>query len=373
MKILQLVTKRQYRGAEVFAANLSRELIKENIEVVFAGLYSPPRKALSVEGASNLDLNGAKSKLFSWSLLQNLLRLIKTEKPDVIQANGSDTLKYAAFIKLLNPQIPITYRNISIISTWIGRNKLKLAFYKKLFASIDHITCVGNVAREDIISTIGFTAQDVSVINRGIPIQEIDKDSARERVRAAYGLADDDIVVVHVGNFSPEKNHAFLINVFEELRKVNPSVKLLLLGEGVLEDEIKTKVHNTNLSDTIFFGGFNSNVQDVIAGCDLFALCSFIEGVPGVVLEAAAQKVPAIAVNVGGVGEVVRHDITGVLIQDHNVDAFAQSILSLLSDMPKMEKLSSAGYQMVKDEYDPKTNVYKFINLYNSLLKEHGK
>ncbi|PKV63218.1 glycosyltransferase family 4 protein [Pontibacter ramchanderi] len=373
MKIIQLVTKRQYRGAEVFAANLSKELLKENIDIIFAGLYSPPDKALRVDGAQNIDLNGSKAKLVSWALLQNLLKLIKTEKPDIIQANGSDTLKYAALVKLFFPQIPVTYRNISIISTWIGGNKLKLAFYKRLFSPIDHITCVGHVAREDIISTIGFSAEDVSVINRGIPIQQIDKASARQRVRSSYGLAAQDQIIVHVGNFSPEKNHAFLIDVMEKLRAANPSLKLLLLGEGLLEDEIKAKVRDRRLSDTIFFGGFNSSVQDVIAGCDLFALCSLIEGVPGVILEAAAQKVPAIAVNVGGVSEVVRDGVTGVLVQDHDSDTFAENILSLLRDKSRMEKLSNAGFEMVKEEYDPKTNVHKFINLYKSLLNKHGK
>src|SRR5687768_16412860 len=94
MKILQIVTKRQFRGAEVFAAKLSEELLKKGIEILFVGLYSPPQKCISVPGAVNLDLNG-KNQFLSISLVRNLAKLIMAEEPDIIQANGSDTLKYA--------------------------------------------------------------------------------------------------------------------------------------------------------------------------------------------------------------------------------------------------------------------------------------
>ncbi|PVY43024.1 glycosyltransferase family 4 protein [Pontibacter virosus] len=373
MKILQLVTKRQFRGAEVFAANLSKELLKENIEIVFAGLYSPPQHALTVEGARNIDLNGVRSKLISWSLLQGLKNLIEQEKPDVIQANGSDTLKYAAVLKLLKPTIPITYRNISIISNWIGGSIPKLYFYKKLFSSIDHVTCVGDVARQNFINTIGFTSDRVTVINRGIPMHTVNRSVARVELREKFSLDEGHKIVVHVGNFSPEKNHTFLLDVFEQIKETDNSIKLLLLGEGMLMQEIKSKVEAKGLADTVFFGGFTNQVQDIIAGCDLFALSSKIEGVPGVILEAAAQKIPAIAVDVGGVKEVVKHNQTGVLIPTHDPNRFAEELLLLLQDDQKRTELAQNAYHMVESDYDPLVNLHKFINLYKEMLAKNGR
>src|SRR5688500_14483917 len=140
MRILQLVTRRQYRGAEVFAATLSTELVTQGHQVIFAGLYSAQDQRLNVAGAINVDLGGYKRSLSSVGILFRLIILIKREKPHIIQANGSDTLKFAVASRLATKRIPIVYRNISIISSWVGSSKIKKHFYRILFKQTDHIT-----------------------------------------------------------------------------------------------------------------------------------------------------------------------------------------------------------------------------------------
>ena len=83
IKILQLVTKRQFRGAEVFAAELSQELIRRGHHIVFAGLYSPSAHVLEVKKAENIDLKG-KKLFFNPLLLLRLILLVRKEQPDVI-------------------------------------------------------------------------------------------------------------------------------------------------------------------------------------------------------------------------------------------------------------------------------------------------
>lgn len=371
MKVLQLVTKRQYRGAEVFAANLSKELISSDIEIVFAGLYAAPDNALTVEGAENIDLNGSKS-FFSFSLLKQLKKLVEKEKPDIVQANGSDTLKYAVALKATFPFLPVVYRNISIISSWIGSSFLKKRFYKTLFSKVDHVTSVGRESIADFINTLSYPANKTSVIRRGIPILPIDKMQSCRELRRRFNLSSTDKVVMHVGNFSPEKNHVFLLDVFEGIKQQAPDVKLVLVGEGALFSSMQQQVVSRKLDDTIFFAGFHPNVQELLAGADLFVLCSKVEGVPGVVLEAAAQHVPSLAVNVGGIGEVVEDNQTGILLPGHNKEAFAQSILTLLSDEGLLQAMGEKAHQMVCEEFDSGKNKNTFISLYQSLLNRNS-
>lgn len=132
MRILQLVTKRQYRGAEVFAANLSSELLILGHEIIFAGLYKNNNEILTVDNALNIDLALKKEGFLSLKLIKNLVRLIKTTKPDVIQCNGSDTLKYMVAASYFLPEVPILYRNISMISEWVD-NTSKKVLYRNLF------------------------------------------------------------------------------------------------------------------------------------------------------------------------------------------------------------------------------------------------
>ena len=116
MKILQMVTKRQYRGAEVFAANLSVELLNFGHQIIFAGLYRNTSSILEVKGAKNIDLVESKTGLLSVHLVRAIVKLINTEQPDVVQCNGSDTLKYVVTASYFTKKTPITYRNISTIS-----------------------------------------------------------------------------------------------------------------------------------------------------------------------------------------------------------------------------------------------------------------
>lgn len=107
---------------------------KNGHEVLYVGLYETTESELIAKDAENIDLGG-KRGTFSVKLLLRLIKLIKTRKPDIIQANGSDTLKYSAIAKLFCPHMNIIYRNISIVSarTKPGslRTKLNRLFLKK--------------------------------------------------------------------------------------------------------------------------------------------------------------------------------------------------------------------------------------------------
>ena len=141
MKIIQLVTKRQYRGAEVFAAELSSILGKRGHDILFVGLYPPPKNVLSAQHSQNIDLNGRKRWL-SIGLLLKLIRLIRNTRPEIIQANGSDTLKYVVMAKLFLPKLKITYRNISMVSSWTKGNSTKKKLNQLLFNKVDKVVLI---------------------------------------------------------------------------------------------------------------------------------------------------------------------------------------------------------------------------------------
>src|SRR4051794_32914806 len=111
MKILQLVTERQYRGAQVFAGELSSMLAQHGHKVLFVGLYAVKENILVAKGVENIDLNGKKMSLDIGVFLK-LMKLIKKTKPDIIQANGSDTMKYVSLVKFFYPKLNVVYRNI---------------------------------------------------------------------------------------------------------------------------------------------------------------------------------------------------------------------------------------------------------------------
>jgi L-malate glycosyltransferase len=373
MKILQLVTSRQFRGAEVFAATLSKELIRQGVEICFVGIYSPPKEPLAVEGAINVDIHG-KKKFLSLSLIKSLVVFLRKEKPDVIQANGSDTLKYAIFARYFaNRKTPIVYRNISVVSAWVGTSVLKKAFYKFLFSQVDFVTSVGEESIADLIHFFNYPKNQTLVVRRGIPSTFIEKNNARLEVVTMLQLKQDTKLVVHAGNFSAEKNHEFLVEVFSIVKKIDPNIKLLLIGDGVRFQFIADLLRQQSLNDTVFQLGFRKDINFFLSAADLFVLCSKIEGIPGVILEAGAQRTPSLAIEVGGVREVVQKDLTGVMQKGYDVQKFAETTVQLVNDRQKLNFFGENAYNFVKENFDPTRNALIFFKLYHDLIEKSKK
>lgn len=367
MKILQIVTQRQYRGAEVFAANLSKELIKLGHSVIFVGLYKNNKDVLIVEEAENKDLITIKPSRFSLKLMWDLKKVIEKEKPDIIQCNGSDTLKYTVGASLFLPKTPILYRNISMISEWV-QNGPKKWIYTKFFQRVSHVTSVGEEAILDFIHTFNYPKEQTTVIRRGIPMINVDRRAAREDLKRNLNLQEEDKIVIHVGNMSPEKNHRFLLDLFAELKGTHPNLKLVLVGKGVLMNEIKQSILDKQLQNHVFVLGFRKDIPELLAAADCFVLSSLVEGVPGVILEAASQRTPSIAFNVGGVKEVLKNEEGGFIIENFDKNKFKNRLLAITEAEALRERLGNNAYELVLNEFNPEKNAYKFEKLYEKLI-----
>ena len=338
-------------------------------EVIFAGLYHAPENILTAAGSRNIDLNGTKSP-FSYALFRKLLKLVKDEKPDILQANGSDTLKYAVFVKLLYPKLNIVYRNISMVSAWAKEASFKRKFNQWLFKRVSRVTSVGQQSLEDLVKTYAYPVEKTRLIRRGIPAFNFDRVESRRKIAATFGFAESDAIVAHIGQFSPEKNHPFLVESFEKVIQQISNARLIFIGEGKAFHEVNDLVDKKGLQQNIFFAGHRDKVQEWLAGSDLFIMGSTIEGVPGVILEAGMQSLPSVAVKVGGVGEVVVNGSTGIIIEKHDSNEFSHAIISLLKDENLRNKLGSNARDFVMNHYSLENCLREFEILYNGILQE---
>jgi CDP-glycerol glycerophosphotransferase (TagB/SpsB family)/glycosyltransferase involved in cell wall biosynthesis len=126
---------------------------------------------------------------------------------------------------------------------------------------------------------------------------EVERRAAMARLASPPGTT----TFVTVGRLSPEKNQARLIRAFDRLHKENPNVRLVILGDGVLEDELRALVHELGLGDAVVMPGFLTNPYAVMAKCDCFVLSSDYEGQPMVLLEALVLGLPVVTTEFGSV------------------------------------------------------------------------
>ncbi|PPK87969.1 glycosyltransferase involved in cell wall biosynthesis [Neolewinella xylanilytica] len=345
MKILQLVTARQYRGAEVFASLLSEELARGGENVHFLGLYTPPVNDLRAAGCTNSDLGGTKAKGFSPALLSRLSSYYREYRPEVIQANGSDTLKYSVALKVLNPEVKIVYRNISVFSVWVS-SELRRRVQRLMFRGVDYITSVSEESRADIVRTLGFPADRTRVVRRGVKTDAVvDRAAARERLGASGPT------IALVGKLSPEKNHGFLLLAFRELRRRLPEARLWFIGDGPEREALEQRIKSLDLSDYVRLWGGQTDVMPFLAAADVLAITSTVEGIPGVILEGGIQGTPTVSVDVGGVKEVLRDRETGLLLKGYHVDTFAEALATVLTDPALRDRLGRAAQRVVRKEY----------------------
>ena len=141
---------------------------------------------------------------------------------------------------------------------------------------------------EDIVKSDKF-----KVIHNGVDLKKYSfNDKIRNDIRKKYNIDNDIIVIGHVGRFVEQKNHEFLLNIFKEYNILNPTSKLLLVGTGPLEEDIKKKVQELNLVDKVIFTGFRSDVNNYMQAMDIFVLPSKFEGLGLVLIEAQASGLP---------------------------------------------------------------------------------
>lgn len=163
----------------------------------------------------------------------------------------------------------------------------------KLFAT--HWLACGEAAAIDGWGKNAVAKGKVTILPNAIDPERFKfSEFARKEIRTKYGIKDDDFVIGHVGRFYPQKNHDFLIDVFAEVRKQKMNAKLLLLGDGPLQEKIRQKVKSLGLAEVVVFAGLQKDPAPFYSAMDVFTFPSLWEGLGIVLLEAQYNGLPCI-------------------------------------------------------------------------------
>lgn len=173
---------------------------------------------------------------------------------------------------------------------------------------------------------------------------------------------------VCVASLREKKGQGHLIEAFARVRRRIPQARLLMVGEGPLERALRDDVSSRGLDGSVFFTGFRADVSSVLAGSDVFVLSSLEEGMPNALIEAMAAGLPAVATDVGGVGEIMREGETGYLVPPADPGPLADRMTDLLHDADRRRLMGEAARRRFERMFTLEAMASAYHSLYEELI-----
>lgn len=172
--------------------------------------------------------------------------------------------------------------------------------------------------------------------------------------------------ILCVGRFSPEKGHLVLLDALAELRDRHVVFTCTLVGDGPLRPELEARARRLDLTRILTFTGSvePQRVAQFYQQADLVVLASFSEGVPVVLMEAMARGLPVAATRVGGVAELVRDGLSGLLVAPGDPKGLASAMQRILADPEWAEALGQEGAQRVRKEFNTDASARQIAELF---------
>lgn len=233
-----------------------------------------------------------------FSHIKTLVRLFKENKYLIVHS-GMNTLAPISLFAAWMAGVPIriNHNHSTAGKGEFKRNCLKYCLrpFAKVFAN--YYCACSKYAGIWLFGKNFFSSGKVTVFNNAVDTSKFAfSTSNRDKLRKELGISNK-YVIGHIGRFTKQKNHYFLIDIFEQYYKKNSNAVLLLVGIGELQDEIKDAVKKKKLEDAVIFLGKRSDVDELYSAMDLFVLPSLYEGVPVVGVEAQVSGLPCIFSN----------------------------------------------------------------------------
>lgn len=171
--------------------------------------------------------------------------------------------------------------------------------------------------------------------------------------------------VLCVGRLVAAKGQGILIRAVARLREAGREVELTLVGDGPDREHLEQMVAVRGLEGVRFTGSVNQDhIRELYQGADVFALASFAEGVPVVLMEAMAMEIPAVSTRIAGIGELIENGVDGVLVAASDVEGLAKMLAELMDDAEWAERLGRAGRAKVQREYELGPSVDRLAEIF---------
>lgn len=347
--ILHINAGEVWSGIEQRIFSISRLLNSDQFKIILA--VSPSSPLCKKAGSYNIPLLSLKIGKWKFNpvVIWKLSRFLKTHKVDILHTHrSSDHWIGVLAVRLfgLSGQCKIirTRHNFTRIkNNWIN-NKL----YKEW---TDRIIAVAEVIKRQLIDENNIFKNKIITIHSSIDVKKFNDNFSGEAIRKEFSIASDTVVLGMIGRLREHKDYPNMFEALKIIIKRVRNIKLLIVGDGILESELKSMVQKMELSNYVIFAGKREDIPRILSEIDIFVLSSSVEGSPAVIKEALIMEKPVVSTNVGGIPEIIQDGVTGILVPPHNPEALANAILDVINNRHKFLEMARKGKQVIINEF----------------------
>ena len=265
-------------------------------------------------------------------------KLINKEKPDIIHVH----LQFLDIISKIKTNylstVKLFYTCHSLPEVLLGGSSSKEFKAAKKLVRGNHLSIIAlhSQMAEQLNSLLGIS--DTIVLPNGVNVARFaNVTESQEDIRRSIGLPRNALVIGHIGRFSYAKNHAFLISVFAKILSLRPDSYLLLVGAGVLKEDIQNLINEKGLLDHVVILSGRTDTERLYRAMDVFAFPSHYEGFPIVVIEAQAAGIPCVISDKLIDDAIVNNNVIVESIEDD--EAWVNDIISIANSKSNTDRI----------------------------------
>ncbi len=272
------------------------------------------------------------------------------------------------------------FRLVTTAHGWVEYSRKLSLYYKIDRWVLRYYDRVVTVSRDlyEVCLAQGVKPERLRLIENGVEVADYRRRCSAAQAPGRIGergqlltgriVPKERLVIGAVGRLSPEKGFDLLIEAFSRLCECGLDVELWIAGEGGQEAALRKQVERAGCGDRIHLLGFCSDAVALFHCFDIFCLASLREGLPNVVLEAMAMKVPVLATRSGGISAVFRDGTDCKLVPPGSVETLEQGLLALIRDPEGRQALATHALGRVHDEFNFRRRMDKMIAVYDELI-----
>jgi glycosyltransferase involved in cell wall biosynthesis len=369
MKVLHLINTFSAGGAELHLLTLCQQLQRQGVSVVVAYLREQVKGSMSLrpaferEGIRTLNLHA--DNRYNWRYTIRLLRLLSTERPDILHTH----LPRADFAGVLGRRLYPSLLWVSSVhnisnSSWSGGWILPL--FDLIWSRADAVIAISQAVKDWLVREKHVLPGKVTVIHYGIDASKFTHANTAV-LKAPGGPA----IIGTIGRLEQRKGQDFLIQVMPAILEREPNVSLMLIGHDPwgYGQNLERLIAELGLNGQVQLGGFHEDIPAFLHSLDVFAFATRSEGFGQVVIEAMAAGKPVVVSKIPPLTEIVEHGKTGLLVDPHDSQAFAQAILWCLTHPDAAQHMGRQGRERVQSYFSAQRMATETRSLYHKLLK----